>query len=323
MAIQPLQVSLSNMYLERTLGKEVRVMAGGPAGSSGSNSASREPVILGQVIKTYLTSIAPPITSPSHYDAQVNRLQRLTAVFGGERIDVSGITSDVVQKWMATRLAAGLSSSTIYNHYSALRAAFRFAVKQGLVASLPFTVRPPKAKMYRGDVIPEDHMRDILTGLTAKSPLDRLILLIAVTGLRCGDALRVSSRDIDWSSGVLRLVTSKKKTRVDIPLPDAVLERLRPYSNLGPLCSVHKPKNISAMVRKRTKSLCGTPYGTHIFRHTLISALANAEVNPAVIQSIVGHTSPASTLGYTHPSQSAKKNGLSTLPWLKSPEAPP
>lgn len=55
-------------------------------------------------------------------------------------------------------------------------------------------------------------------------------------------------------------------------------------------------------------------YSMHSFRHTFVSFCANASVPLAVVQDIVGHTSPAMTRHYTHISNEAKKKAINALP---------
>ena len=55
-------------------------------------------------------------------------------------------------------------------------------------------------------------------------------------------------------------------------------------------------------------------YSMHSFRHTFVSFCANAGVPLAIVQSIVGHGSPAMTRHYTHISQEAAQGAINALP---------
>ena len=57
-------------------------------------------------------------------------------------------------------------------------------------------------------------------------------------------------------------------------------------------------------------------YSMHSFRHTFVSFCANAGVPLAIVQSIVGHGSPAMTRHYTHISQEAAQKAINALPML-------
>ena len=54
--------------------------------------------------------------------------------------------------------------------------------------------------------------------------------------------------------------------------------------------------------------------GFHGLRHTFVSLCRVAEVPSAVVESIVGHSTPAMTRHYTHIGESAAKKAIATLP---------
>jgi integrase len=57
-------------------------------------------------------------------------------------------------------------------------------------------------------------------------------------------------------------------------------------------------------------------YSMHSFRHTFVSFCANSGVPIAVVQSIVGHGSPAMTKHYTHISREATEKAVASLPQI-------
>ena len=65
---------------------------------------------------------------------------------------------------------------------------------------------------------------------------------------------------------------------------------------------------------KSQRAIGASVYSLHSFRHTFVSFCANAGVPLAVVQSIVGHGSPAMTLHYSHISGEAKQKAVAALP---------
>lgn len=65
---------------------------------------------------------------------------------------------------------------------------------------------------------------------------------------------------------------------------------------------------------KSQRAIGASVYSLHSFRHTFVSFCANAGVPLAVVQSIVGHGSPAMTAHYTHISSEAKQKAVAALP---------
>jgi integrase/recombinase XerD len=64
---------------------------------------------------------------------------------------------------------------------------------------------------------------------------ETLIGLIAVCGLRPGEALRLDRNDVDWADGVLRIVGTKFGKDRDVPLQPSTSEALSEYARLRDL----------------------------------------------------------------------------------------
>ncbi len=69
---------------------------------------------------------------------------------------------------------------------------------------------------------------------------------------------------------------------------------------------------------KTRRKLKASQYSMHSFRHTFVSFCANSGVPLAIVQSIVGHGSPAMTRHYAHISQEAAKKAVDSLPIIGS-----
>ena len=73
-----------------------------------------------------------------------------------------------------------------------------------------------------------------------------LIGLVAATGLRIGEAIKLDRRDIDWSEGVLLVRESKFNKSRHVPLRESALQALRRYA-------------------RRRDELCPSPRGESFF----------------------------------------------------------
>jgi integrase len=58
---------------------------------------------------------------------------------------------------------------------------------------------------------------------------ETLIGLLAVTGMRPGEALRLDHSDVDWADSVLRIVGTKFNKNRDVPVAASTLEALADY----------------------------------------------------------------------------------------------
>ena len=86
-------------------------------------------------------------------------------------------------------------------------------------------------------------MRNALAGATCET----LIGLLAVTGMRIGEALRLNRTDVDWARGLLSVSHSKFDKSREIPLHSSTLDALAAYERFRNECCPH-PKTPSFFV---------------------------------------------------------------------------
>lgn len=124
----------------------------------------------------------------------------------------------------------------------------RLGIVRGFAGHLrafdPNTEVPPAALLEPRQPRPEPHLYSdgevvaLMTGARALSPhlraatFETLIGLLAVSGLRPGEALRLDRRDIDWADGAVRVVGTKFGKRRDVPLQHGTLDALSAYGHL-------------------------------------------------------------------------------------------
>ena len=191
------------------------------------------------------------------------------------------------------------------------------------------------------------HARRELTveelGAVVKSATGEMRLLLALgiyTGLRLGDCALMEWGSVDLVRKLVSVVPIKtaRRTgkRVVIPLHETLagmLDAVPSGKRKGyVLPGVAKDyARDSALVVNRIQALfegCGiktghadektgravVDVGFHSLRHTFVSLSANAGAPLAVVQSIVGHGSPAMTRHYFHESENALRRVVSALP---------
>ena len=155
---------------------------------------------------------------------------------------------------------------------------------------------------------------------------ETLIGLLAVTGMRVGEAIRLDRADIDWTGAMLMIRESKfGKTRV-VPVLDSTLDTLERYARIrGHLCpqaatasffvSTAGTRLIYACVgqvfrRLRDRAGIGTgadhPPRIHDLRHTFAvrtllgwyQAGEDVEARLPILSTYLGHRDPRSTYWY-------------------------
>lgn len=153
-----------------------------------------------------------------------------------------------------------------------------------------------------------------------------LIGLLAASGLRIGEAIKLDRADIDWAGGVLLIRESKfGKSRL-VPLQDSAMAALADYTELrGEL--VPRPKDPSVFVSQTSKRLCYaavsstfrrlvdaagvgaealSPPRLHDLRHTFAvrtllgwyRADQDVQAKIPALSTYLGHREPASTYWY-------------------------
>jgi integrase/recombinase XerD len=102
--------------------------------------------------------------------------------------------------------------------------------------------------------------------------LDTLISLLAVTGMRVGEALRLDCADIDWDDAALRIRDSKFHKGRDVPVSESTITALAAYQ---------RRRNREPGTSRTTclfRCLVGTPVPYHYFGVTFRSAIAASGV---------------------------------------------
>ena len=181
----------------------------------------------------------------------------------------------------------------------------------------------------------------------SKGEMKLLLALGIYCGLRLGDAATLSWSNVDMVKSVITLVPAKtsrrSKKRVQLPihktlyllLQETPESKRRGYvmpaiaaryqSSFGLLgrdiASLFQSVGIDTTMEvegKRSVADCGY----HSLRHTFVSLCAAGGVSQSVVQSLVGHGSPAMTQHYTHVSAKTAQAAIATLPNITGTDTP-
>jgi integrase len=246
---------------------------------------------------------------------------------------VTHITTQVAVRWaLAVKVSA--PSSVPATRYRSVRGFARY-----LAGIDPRTEIPPAGLVRRPRrrrppfIYTNEEVLALLAQARASIPqplraatMHTLIGLLASSGLRVGEALRLDRGDIDWSDGVLHIRQSKfRKSRL-VPLAPSVLDALERYAHLRDclwpapagesfFVSLRGTRVIHECVWKTFRALCdGAGVGAdssvrptiHDLRHrfavrVLLSWYEQGlDVQPrlAWLSTYLGHRDPASSYWY-------------------------
>lgn len=173
---------------------------------------------------------------------------------------------------------------------------------------------PPMRRIQRP--VPIDEIAAVLSVIDRSTPTGKrdfaMILLAAVTGLRCVDICKLSFSDIDWVSGEIRLKQSKTGNYLALPLTtdvgmavkDYILNG-RPSSKLNTIfLTVKSPYRVTQGHSLHNqfnyyRSLVGLPScPIHGLRRAVGTNMVIAGIPVSTVAQVLGHTHIAATKQY-------------------------
>lgn len=253
-----------------------------------------------------------------------------------------------VETWVVGLRGKDLSESTVRQAYTVLRAILETAVRDDLLARNPAAaVRRPKVTYREAEYLSPDQVRSLLAAADG-GRYGPLFELLVHTGLRRGEALALTWRDVDLEARTLRVtgtlsrvdgrlaVTPAKtdRSRRTIPLSNGAvdaLSRLRerqaadrehagtawvstPYvftTESGEPCD---PRNALRALKAAARKAELPDIGLHTLRHSAASVMISAGVPLKVVSEILGHASIAITGDvYGHVSPDVSREAVAKL----------
>lgn len=230
---------------------------------------------------------------------RVELLNRIVRDLG----DPLTITSTQLVDWFA---ALGLKRWSLHTYYCHAAGFFRWLHEFGHRADNPMTaLRRPRAPQSLPKPASE---QDLATALERLDPQFRLIVMLAAfAGLRRGDIAALCREDVTESSITVR--DGKGGRDAVIPTHPRIWSLVEPLP-AGPLVRRRDgwpvtPRWVGSMAATRFHQI-GMPHLTlHAFRHRFATVLlrdkerGGAGANLRVVQTLMRHSSPATTAIYT------------------------
>jgi len=172
-------------------------------------------------------------------------------------------------------------------------------------------VRPPQEKKLPV-VLSVAEVGRVL-GCVHRQPYRVCLTTIYACGLRLLEGVRLQVKEIDGERQLLHICQGKGGKDRYVPLPEACLKMLRQHwlTHRNPLWlfpslleESNQPMNESGLQRAFRAAVqeagIHKKATVHTLRHSYATHLLEAGVNLRIIQTYLGHTSPATTAIYTH-----------------------
>jgi len=270
--------------------------------------AGRETINLLEAVERYQTEeLAPRKPKADTARKSDHNLNIIKAYFGP--VQLEQITASTIQDWRSAMLAKGLAAATVNRRLADLRAILRKAQKWEVLAVVP------RVEMVRQPAPVERYLTDREFEKVLKACPDhlrRLVLFLAGTGARLGEATALTWGQVDLSGdrGRVTFTQTKSGKSRGVPLPRNVADMLRqiqpsdpePVDRVflyrrddGKYFSFDTPK--TAWQRARGKA--GLHWlRIHDLRHYYAARLVRKGVALYSVQRLLGHSSPVLTARY-------------------------
>jgi len=168
---------------------------------------------LGEYLEQWLRDAVKPSVRPRTYESYDQQLHsHIIPALG--RTKLTALRPDSLQKYYATKIAAGLSPTSVKYHHAIIHRALKQALKWDLVSrNVAESVDAPRPR--------SEEMRFLLPGEVSKlievsdEAGDRLLALWALaiySGARQGELLALRWSDIDLESGRVRITRALERT---------------------------------------------------------------------------------------------------------------
>lgn len=265
---------------------------------------------------------------------------------------LESLTALDARQWRDHLQDGGRTGKTVLSYTKDAGAIYRAAIREGLVSFNPFTALEAIDTSDSLDRKPFTGVE--VANLMAHAPSEEwrgLILIAAFTGLRLGDASRLTWEAVDLDEKRITLVpskTKKKKREVRIPIqPDLLayllaapvaedsptapvfpkLSRLKigdraglsqTFNKIMAKAGVDRGKPSRVIVEGQDKGAGRITYerGFHSLRHTFTTWLRAAGVSEEDRMALTGHSTRDSHAIYSHSDEGALRDAIDKLPTI-------
>jgi len=234
------------------------------------------------------------------------------------RADWARVDSQHVRNYAAIRHRQGLSPKSLQRHLSAIRAWYRYLLREGRVKTNPAEgVRAPKVNRRLPHTLDADQLGHLmaLPGDGALDHRDRAIMeLFYSSGLRLAELVGLDIADMQGSDGLLQVTGKGGKTR-RLPVGRFAREAVDRWLAVRPqLAKPGEPalfvsqrgsrlsaRSVEARLRQRAIEQ-GMPRHVHphMLRHSFASHVLESSGDLRAVQELLGHADISTTQVYTH-----------------------
>ena len=277
-----------------------------------------------------------PNTKPSVQRRRKYALSASLMPFFG-RMPIAQITANDVERYKAHTLKRGVTNKTVNNMLSVFRQCVGAAYEWLELEGVPPKVKWLKCPMPKTDYLTPDECELLLSH--AGGVVREMILTALRTGMRQGELKGLQWSSVDWQSATITVRHSRCDYTKALGTPKNGRVRHIPM-DAGVHWTLLKRKQETGYVfldtdgrpfdhKRLTRRLAGAckraglrQIGWHALRHTFASHLVMKGVPLPAVQTLMGHSTIAMTMRYTHLAPTALRAAVDLLsPELAKPSS--
>jgi integrase len=249
-------------------------------------------------------------------DAQLWR--RIAPKFG--HLPLRQISRRQVEQFQDSLLAEGLSPATVNHHVQLMRRFLNLALSWEMVDRNVLRAIPLLHLDNQVDNSLDDGQVDQLVKVLQSDPnrtVCMIVLFLLSTGARLGEGLGAKWGEIDKENAVWKIPASNSKSKRTkyLPLSSSALWVLgqvgsqghSPYVFPSPVTGQPFTGISRTWYKLRRKAGLPSKVRIHDLRHTYASRLVSRGESLYVVQELLGHADPRTTMRYAHLSMKAKQ----------------
>jgi len=220
-----------------------------------------------------------------------------------------------LRKYLAVLKERNLGNRSVGRRLSCLRSFFRFLTREGYLKTNPIlSLSSPKQDKHLPLFLTEGEVTKLIESVFPKderSLRDRAILeTFYSTGIRISELVGLSTEDIDFIGGIIKVRGKGKKERI-VPIGDTAVRIIRNYlekrKKQSEALFLNKngkritTRGVRGIVEKYLR-IVGMKQGVspHTLRHSFATHLLNRGADLRSIQELLGHVNLSTTQIYTH-----------------------
>ena len=219
------------------------------------------------------------------------------------KVDYKTATNKDIAEYLSNLPSSHVRNATI----ASLNLFYKFKLRNGEITSNPMSVIS-YSKAVKKTVIPisSDEMQNVILRENFNTLEDYILFeTLYLTGMRISELASLKKSDIINSGGSAIRITGKGNKQRIIYLPDYAVKNLLSickdgkigtysYNTLRQKMSMYLKDFSRVGITKTSKT------SSHVLRHSFASHLHKSGANILTIKNFLGHSSVATTQGYTH-----------------------